>query len=204
MLFGPDGKPSLANEEYKALAGVYRAELRLRDGSGNVSVSVHLALPRSLPGTVSTTGGKVHISEPSKLPGWHPGWSSAWSATRAVCAGEPGDHKLFIALELGNLYLIGCGERTGLRCSHFVGTVFEGLESLKSIGRFSMRLSLPLMTDVRELETIYRRRIAQHLQVPGPLTPAHRAVAPTARPTMSKRARGPSRNHKCSQSQSRL
>ena len=187
LLFG-DSQPQLAIEEYKALAGVWRAELEL-DG-GATHLSLHLADPQlqqmafaptsSAPVTernaepYSTgwrtytdcdlpSGGDVYLDEVS-LPASLPrelGWTSArWSVSRDVHAGAEGDDVLSISVQLGNIYLEGRGQRGGLRCRTFVGKVFEGHDYPRLIGRFSLRLSLPIKTETFALEKQYQRRIA--------------------------------------------
>ena len=44
-LFGENGQPQLAEEEYRALAGVWRADLELDDG--DMAIPLHLAAPPS-------------------------------------------------------------------------------------------------------------------------------------------------------------
>ena len=63
-------------------------------------------------------------------------------------------------MQLGNIYLEGRGQRGGLRCRTFVGKVFEGHDYPRLIGRFSLRLSLPIKTETFALEKQYQRRIA--------------------------------------------
>ena len=164
-LFG-DAQPQLALEEYTALAGIWRAELELDDG--DVSTSLHLAAPRR-----AQDGGNVYPME-EELPfnicqGSSDGWTRArWFCERKVRAGAEGDNKLSMSLQLGNLYLEGRGERSGLRCTSFVGTAFEGGEDPCVVGRFMMRLALPIASNVTSLEQRYRRRIAT--RPPPPLT----------------------------------
>ena len=135
-----------------------------------MAISLHLAAPESLH-LDCEHHGKVYPME--SLPFnicQSNGWSSAqWSACRAVQAGEEGDDKLDLNLQLGNLYLEGRGQRGGdFRCPPFAGTVFEGGEDPCVVGRFSMQLSLPIQSDVAPLEEAYRARIAS--QPAPPLT----------------------------------
>jgi hypothetical protein len=149
----------LVKEEYSALAGVWRAELELDEG--NTAMSLHLAAPQSLAlGTIAPGGGKVFPME-EKLPfnicSGNDGWTSArWSAHAA----PKNDDELRLSLRLGNLYLEGRGERRGLRCTAFVGTVLEGGEDPCVVGRFSLQLALPLTSDTGALEKTYERRLA--------------------------------------------
>ena len=156
----------LAEEEYMALVGVWRAELELDDG--DAELSLHLAAPPSLqPGSVAPGGGKVFPMDdnlPFNIVQGKDGWSSArWSAK---CVGEEGGTELSLSMQLGNLYLEGRGERTGLRCSTFQGTVLEGGSDPCVVGRFSMRLSLPIKSDTTELEERYRARLASRKAPP--------------------------------------
>lgn len=166
-LFGADGQPQLAGEEYEAIAGVWRADLELDDG--DMAMSLHLAMP---PHSSQQFDGRVYpmVEElPFNICRNNDGWSSArWSVEREVCAGAEGDHKLWLLMQLGNLYLEGRGERSGLRCPAFAGTVYEGSEDPCVVGRFSMQLSLPIRTDIGTLEARYQERIASRR--PPPLT----------------------------------
>ena len=151
--------PQLAEEEFKALAGVWRAELELDDGA--TALSLHLAAPTSLHYGTTAPGGKVFPME-EKLPfnicqsGGSDGYSSAWWSAYSV----GNDGNLHLELQLGNLYFEGRGERSGLRCSTFVGMVLEGGEDPCVVGRFLMRLSLPTTSDAKGLEERYRHRLA--------------------------------------------
>ena len=153
----------LAEEEYKALAGVWRANLELDDG--DMTVSLHLAAPPSLSGGgIAPGGGRVYPME-SALPfnicqGADGSSSARWAAEHRE------EDELCLSLQLGNLYLEGRGERRGLRCSDFSGTVFEGGEDPCVIGRFGLRLSLPLTTDMSALEERYRERVASRRPPP--------------------------------------
>ena len=149
-LFGGDGKPQLAEEEYMALAGIWRADLELDDGDD--MISMHLAVPKFQIGTEVPDGafGKVYLMNDTPLRPWSnicdKGSSAArWSAYRLVRAGAEGDHEMQLQLQLGNLYLEGRGVRDGFRCSSFEGTVLEGGEDPYVVGRFSMRLSFSLL-----------------------------------------------------------
>ena len=164
-LLGAIGQPFLAEEEYKALAGVWRADLELDDG--DASLSLHLAAPGSQQFDTATQGGKVYPidADRQKLPFAHRAhaWSAArWSAHRTVRAGTEGDGELCFALQLGNLHLEGRGERSGLHCSNFAGTVLEGgLDDPYVLGRFSMHLALPFETNASTLEERYQQRLAK-------------------------------------------
>ena len=137
-LFG-DSRPQLAIEEYRALAGVWRADLELDDGV--TSISLHLADPHSqqtvaparvLVGEDASMGsqgseltddfpshGAVRpLEEAMPYDMWmsmcrdEKAWTSArWSVSRDVFAGQPGDDVLGISVHLGNLYLEGRGQR---------------------------------------------------------------------------------------------
>ena len=86
-------------------------------------------------------------------------------------AGAEGDDILRLSLQLGNLHLEGRGQRGGLRCRTFVGKVFEEdvgrgvlgevFEGNTVVGRFTMRLALPMKTDSSALEQQYRQRILE-------------------------------------------
>ena len=187
-------KPTLAEEEYKALAGVWRVDLDL-DGRKS-SVCLHLALPQvqqplatvhtehdlrtewGLPAPQQSlhddsddaafpTGGSVFAVDDNLPFGAceERGWT--WSAGRHVCAGAEGDDLLRLTLQLGELSLEGQGQRGGLRCRTFVGKVLESGATAGRVGRFAMRLSLPIKTDTWELERRYQRRIAS--RPPPPL-----------------------------------
>ena len=164
FLFGEGGKPELAIEEYRALAGVWRGDLELDDG--DVSVALHLAAPTS---TIAF-GGKVFLMQdnlPFNICHGESGWTSArWSVERKVCAGAEGDDQLRMYIQLGNLYLEGRGQRRGLRCSAFSGTVFEGGTDPVVVGRFSLQLALPLNSNMSALEERYARRIASRRAPP--------------------------------------
>ena len=71
-----------------------------------------------------------------------------------------------VAPELGELSLEGQGQRGGLRCRTFVGKVLESGAPAGRVGRFAMRLSLPIKTDTWELERRYQRRIASRPSPP--------------------------------------
>ena len=191
-LFG-DLQPQLAEEEFRALAGIWRVDLQLYDG--DLALSLHLAAPEVQPrgdpalsmhqeSDEFPSEGRVYTVDenlpslaicPALLKGRtlravHEGWTSAhWSANRLVRAGEEGDDKLRLTLRMGSLCLEGRGQRAGLRCRTFVGRVYEEDEYKEPsmIGRFSMRLSLPLTTDASALEQRYQRRIAS--RPPPPL-----------------------------------
>ena len=172
-LFG-ETQPLLAIEEYKALSGVWRTDLEL--DIGHVSASVHLADPQSqqiydnAPQQSQADadfpqGGRAYFMD-ERLPYriWRrvrsstPAW---WSVSRSVHAGAEDDDILGISVLLGNLYLEGRGQRGGLRCRTFVGKVFEGGsdEQPRRVGRFSMRLSLPINADSNALAQRYHDRI---------------------------------------------
>ena len=184
-LFG-ENEPQLADEEFKALAGIWRVYLELwepRLESRGLAMSLHLAAPE-----VTKYGNLQHgkvcpmeeilcygvfniLADPAKseggLVGESPGsgWSAAkWSATRVVHAGEEDDDKLCVTLQLGNLRLEGRGRRKGLRCNVFVGKVLDvGDDPPRMCGRFSMGLLLPIKSDVAALEERYKMRIEEHM-----------------------------------------
>ena len=147
----------VSHEEYMALVGVWRAELELDDG--DASLSLHLAAPPSVqPGEVAPGGGRVHPMDDA-LPfnicqGSDGSTSARWSAHSG------GGDQLALSMQLGNLYLEGRGTRRGLRCAAFSGTVLEGGSDPCVVGRFSMRLALPITSDTTELEERYRQRLA--------------------------------------------
>jgi hypothetical protein len=176
-LFG-DVSPQLAQEEYLALAGIWRAEFELEDGE--MAVTLCLAPPSPHPLDRSfPSEGKVHTVE-ENLPSedFYPSMlfgsalcalqhgvacgSAHWSANRLVRAGSPGDDALCVSLRLGTMFLEGRGERRGLRCRTFVGRVFdEGSYPYgHSLGRFTLRLSLPIKMDALDLERRYQHRVA--------------------------------------------
>ncbi len=172
-LFGDDTSkaPYLVAEEYQALAGVWRTDLELDDG--HATISLHLAAPRSL-GTGSP-GGEVHTMLKLPFSICHGGQQArSWSVHRTAHAGQEGEDMLGLSLELGNLHLEGQGERRpagGLRCTSFAGTVFEGGAADPCVvGKFSMQLALPIVTDLSPLEERYRKRIASQ-PAPPPAYP---------------------------------
>ena len=164
QLFG-ETCPKLSEEEYRALAGVWRVELELYDGH-SVVTSLHLTAPEAISGSNGVTVyGKVH-----PLEDFSEGWSPArWSADRMVHAGEAGDDQLRLLLQLCDLCLEGHGRRSGIRCSAFFGTVLTSEKGLAntSAGRFSMQLLLPIKTDAAMLESHYRQRIASYAPLAG-------------------------------------
>ena len=163
MLFG-DGKPQLADEEYKALAGVWRMDLDLDDG--DAAMSMHLAAPTS---QGAAANGKVCPAQEEMPFNLGRDWSTArWAAHRTVRAGEEGDDELGLSMSLpGNVYLEGRGQRRDdFRCSTFDGTVFEGGEDPCVVGSFEMELSLPIHSDTSELEARYHSRIASRPMPP--------------------------------------
>lgn len=154
-----------------ALAGVWRADLELDDGDD--IISMHLAVPKFQVGTEvpDEAFGKVYLMDDTPLRPWsnicEKGSSSArWSAHRLVRAGAEGDHEMQLQLQLGNLHLEGRGERDDFRCSAFEGTVLEGGEDPYVVGRFSMRLSLPIVSDIDALHRRYQQRIASRRAPP--------------------------------------
>lgn len=153
-----DVQMRLADEEYEALAGVWRTDLEL-DG-GDTTFSLHLAAP-----THPSGGGSVHALQ--KLPfnicqGTDGSSSSQWYAKSV----EGDDGELCLSLRLGNLYLEGRGERHGLRCSVFSGTAFEGTQDPCVVGRFLMQLSLPISTNTTALNERFQHRLASRPLAP--------------------------------------
>ena len=201
QMFG-DVQPQLAAEEYKALAGIWRADLKL--GPVATTLYLHLAAPQhenfgappnypmedhlhlATPQleqieTDYPQGGKVFIMpdrwgknvlslhfdlEETELD------DAWWSASRRVRAGDEGDDMLKLSVRLGDLQFEGQGQRaSGLRCRTFVGKVLQDdedeFEEPYEVGRFAMRLSLPIKTDTDALVQQYMQRIAS--RPPPPL-----------------------------------
>ena len=156
----------LAVEEYEALAGVWRTQLELEDGEES-TVSLHLAAPQALScGAMGSYGGNVYPMD-NPLPLSSCSMMSVSDAKWSADEDEKG--RLCINMKLGNLQLEGRGERTGLRCSAFVGTVFEGTDDDACVvGRFNMKLSLPIKSDTTDLEERLAARLAN--RKPPPLT----------------------------------
>ena len=162
-------RPQFAVEEFKALAGVYVVNLELVDpslGALSTSISVQLVAPR---GTTafphSARACIVDDLEAESLCFLEPvscSLNSWWIAKREVHAGTEGDHELCLALQLGDSMLLdGRGQRSGLRCRNFEGMVWDTRQGGHSeLGRFSMRLALPLKTDLSTLESQYQNRVA--------------------------------------------
>ena len=175
-LFGDYAQPNVGDEEYKALAGVWRADLQLDQGSAEFSL--HL-----------TAVGKVYPMGDQLSSICHNWKSAQWHLERAYSDYED---PLCLFLKLGNLQLEGRGERgDSLRCKKFSGVVHEGDDSdCIVVGSFSMQLSLPICADAAALEERYRRRDLMHasliatydlprMQLAGALPPPHRR-APSA------------------------
>ena len=174
QLFGEGGQPQLAEEEYRALAGVWRADLELDDG--DMQIPLHLAAPpssqwgpdgsiRSAPNGAAPAGRVYPMDD--KLPwnvlsGGSSGRSTAWwSASRDVPAGAEGDDALRLSMQLGNLYLEGRGQRgDDFRCTSFAGTALEGGDDPCVVGRFNLQMSLPFNADIDTLGERYQQRIA--------------------------------------------
>jgi len=148
-LFG-EGVPKLAQEEVKALAGVWTTQIEFEDRY-DADISLYLE-----------SSGRV-VPMDDELPynlcvGSH-GWSW-WCADRSVMAGTEGDDKLSLSLQLGHLRFEGHGKREDFRCSEFVGeVVYEGADA-DPVGHFSMQLRLPIKSNVSALEERYQQRIA--------------------------------------------
>ena len=146
----------LTIEEYKALAGIWRAELELDDGDS--ATTLHLAVPLSS----AEFGGKVQCTTVPSGP------HDAWFVEHSIRVGDSED-SLCLSLQLGALLLEGRGERHGLRCCSFVGTVLEGYtHDPCMVGRFSMQLSLPIASDLAALEQQHELRLDS--RTPTPLT----------------------------------
>ena len=169
VLFGQH--PQLAQEEYNAIAGVWRADLETDDG--DFEFPLHLAAPsESLFGadgaqaySDSGVAGYLHSVEDKLPPNICQGSTglanSWWTVNRAVHAGTEGDNVLCLSMQLGNLYFEGIGERgDDFRCPAFVGTLLEGGEDPCVVGRFLLRMSLPTRSNITALEERYRERIA--------------------------------------------
>ena len=157
--------PQLAMEEYVALAGVWRADLELDDG--DTTISLHLADPQleqletEFPPSSNVYAHPTSERMPFSVTRSERGWESArWSVSRSVHAGAEGDDILGLTVQLGDMYLEGRGQRGGLRCRTFVGKVFQGGDMPRVIGRFSLRLALPIKTETHALERQYRERIS--------------------------------------------
>ena len=148
-LLGDVQQPHLTIEEYEALSGVWRTDLELDDG--DATISLHLATPKSL------GAGKVHtmLKLPFNILPAGGRQSASWSIHPTAQ-----DDQLGISLQLGTLQLEGRGERRGLRCSAFAGTVFEGGDDPCAVGNFAMQLALPIQSDLGPLEQRYHERIA--------------------------------------------
>ena len=144
----------LTIEEYKALAGIWRAELELDDGDS--STTLHLAVPLSS----AEFGGKVQSTTVPSGP------HDTWFVEHSIRAGDSED-SLCLSLQLGALLLEGRGERHGLRCCSFVGTVLEGYtHDPCMVGRFSMQLSLPIASDLAALEQQHELRLDSRQPLP--------------------------------------
>ena len=144
----------LTIEEYKALAGIWRAELELDDG--DKSTTLHLAVPLSS----AEFGGKVQSTNVPSGP------HDTWFVEHSIRAGDSED-SLCLSLQLGALLLEGRGERHGLRCCSFVGTVLEGYtHDPCMVGRFSMQLSLPIASDLAALEQQHELRLDSRQPLP--------------------------------------
>jgi len=128
---------------------VWRTDLELDDG--DATISLHLATPKSL------GAGKVHtmLKLPFNILPAGGRQSASWSIYPTAQ-----DDQLGISLQLGTLQLEGRGERRGLRCSAFAGTVFEGGDDPCAVGNFAMQLALPIQSDLGPLEQRYHERIA--------------------------------------------
>ncbi len=149
LLFG-EGQPKLAQEEIKALAGLWRVELDFED---RYDADMSLYLEPS--GRVIPFDDELPYNLGENAQAW--AW---WSADRAVIAGADGDDELSLSLQLGHLKLEGRGARVDFRCSEFAGEVlYEGTDD-DPVGSFRMRLALPTKTNVTSLEERYRERIA--------------------------------------------
>ena len=187
--FGLNEEPIFGEEEYKALAGIWRIHLNL-EGRG-LLMSLHLAAPELSESSGAWQGGKIHPSEEilcfgkfNMLLGDSEGWKSArWSAGRSVHPGEDGDDRISISLHLGNLRLEGRGRRFGIRCPAFVGDVFDGDGGLDAclpqrylgddpnrLGHFAMGLLTPIKTDTSALEERYQQRIEAEAPFAGDVT----------------------------------
>lgn len=160
VLFG-DGHPRTAQEEIKAIAGLWRVQVRF-ENRYNADLSLYLE-PSG--GVVVTDVDKLPYNLDQRSLAW-----SYWSADRIVIAGADGDNELCFSLQLGHLKFEGRGERFDFRCSEFVGEVlYEGVDS-DPIGTFAMQLSLPMKSDVAPLEERYWQRIAER-PPPSPAFP---------------------------------
>ena len=177
-LFGPYQEPQLAEEEYRALAGIWRLYLDL--GDRGLAMTLHLATPEDeeLEKRDTKPRGRVNPMENilccgrfNIYQGDPAGWSAAWwSAGRLVHPGEAGDDILDVSLQMGNLQLEGKGKRFGLRCKAFVGKVVEIGDESRVVGRFAMGLGLPFNTNPTALEERYQERIAEDSSFAGDMT----------------------------------
>ena len=153
-----DGHPKLAQEEIKAIAGVWSASLKFE---ARYSSDLNLYLEPS--GRVVPMDDSLPYNLQAEDLGW-----SWWSADRSVPAGALGDDLILLSLQLGHLRLNGRGQRVDFRVDHFSGEVhYEGADD-DPVGEFTMKLTLPMKTSCTELEATYRRRIA--LRPPPPPT----------------------------------
>ena len=183
-LFGES--PDLSDEEYKALAGIYRVYLDLEDRG--MALSLHLEAPKVeerdeddvynpwAPGRILPMEEVLCYGCFNVMQGDKDGWKSArWSVRRDVHAGEEGDDKLTISLKIGNLRLQGRGRRIGFRCPAWIGTIIEsGITDTvppspyaRTVGLFCMGLLLPIKTDAGPLEEKYQQRIAERKPFAG-------------------------------------
>lgn len=186
----------MAVEEYKAIAGLYRASVELDDAwfsdfpfdEQYTTLSLHLAPPRST--TDFPSSGRVYPMDdvlPFNICHDDEGHlSSWWAAVRPARAGSEGDDTLCLSLQLGDLLLQGRSTRDNeWRCRTFTGNVlyrFANIDKGKFakptvnvdtspcvIGRFTLELALPSKTDAAALESRYRKRIETR---PPPFTTA--------------------------------
>jgi hypothetical protein len=165
--FGGGPQPQLSDEEYKALAGVWRCCIEM--DCAPLAMSLHLAVPELAQRGSGSPAGRIHALDDTTCMQCPDAWTTArWSASREVWAGEAGDI-LSISLSLGCLRLEGQGRRVGLRCPEFAGTVLDGGVGggAPRLGTFSMALLLPIKTDSAALETRYQERIADHAPFAG-------------------------------------
>ena len=186
-------KPQLAICEYRALAGVWTTDLQLHDRW--TTLSLHLAVPQG--STDFPASGRVSPMDDSDLPcivdldengAYRPAW---WAVNRRVLAGVDGDESLCLALQLGTMFLEGRGERVApsLRCRQFVGTVYDYSDNKCVIGRFSMQLHFPTVTDDEALGNRYRKRIETR---PPPPLPRRPTEAEAKRAWLARLDRAPS------------
>ena len=135
----------LGPEERAALGGVWLVDLDLDDGAQ--SLSCHL-------------DGETGIATASSLPESLSQKKPRWTATVL-------EDRVSLRLEIGPWQLRGAGERDGLRCAAFSGSVTEGDEDAVCVGRFDMKLSMPSVA-ADELPALAEKAAARIAARPAP------------------------------------